>query len=151
MTITEKGIERILRTDMSSVFQLKVSSKEFEALNKCDRIVRYKYVMKRIANTETLWTMCKDERTMVIQLIDGQGLFDVWSSKEYGLAFINKVNPNYICSPVSLDEFVEYFIDFICEENLLINVFPTEKEFIGKIVDINVFAEHLRKELEDYQ
>ncbi|MDE5794743.1 MAG: DUF2750 domain-containing protein [Muribaculaceae bacterium] len=107
--------------------------------------------MKRIANTETLWTMCKDERTMVIQLIDGQGLFDVWSSKEYGLAFINKVNPNYICSPVSLDEFVEYFIDFICEENLLINVFPTEKEFIGKIVDINVFAEHLRKELEDYQ
>ena len=151
MTITGKKIDRILQTDMSKIFQLRVSCKEFDALNRSDRKVRYKYVMKRIADTETLWTMSKDEMTIAVQIQDGVGLFSVWSSREYGIAFCEKMCSDFSCLPISLDDFVEYFIDFICDEDLLINVFPTVKEPIGKVVDVNEFAERLSKELEDYQ
>lgn len=151
MIITGKRIDRILLTDLSLIFQLKVSVKEFESLNRCDRNIRYKYVMKRIADTETIWTLAKNESTVGILIYEGQGLFPMWSSREFGEAFCQDMDPNYICLPLSLDDFVEYFIDFICEEDLLINIFPTTNEPIGKIVDINEFAEYLNKELEAYQ
>ena len=133
------------------VYQLKVSKEELEALNRCDQNVRYKYVMKRIADTETIWTMSKDRSTIAIQIQDGIRLFPIWSSKEYGIAFCEDICSDYSCLPISLEDFVEYFIDFICAEDLMINVFPTVKEPIGKVVDINEFADQLGKELEEYK
>lgn len=35
---------------------------------------------------------------------------------------------------ITLDIFVDSFIDLIVQEELLINVFPTEKEPLGKIM-----------------
>ncbi len=151
MTITGKKIDRRLKSDFSSVSQLKVSEEEFNALNRRDKEVRYNYVMKRIADTETLWTMLIDEKTIAVLVHDEKKLFSVWSSKEYGLALCKNLNTEYKCLPISLDEFVEYFIDFICEEDLLMNVFPTINEPLGKVVTINEFSERLGKELEDYQ
>ncbi len=107
--------------------------------------------MKRIADTETLWTMAIDAKAIGIQIYEGKKLFAVWSSKEYGMAFCEKVNADVSCLPITLDDFEEYFIDFICNEDLFMNVFPTIDEPIGKVVDINEFAERLGKELEDYQ
>ncbi len=151
MIIPGKKIDRLLNTDLSSVNQLKVSNEEFKALNCCDKEVRYKYVMKRIADTETLWTMAIDAKAIGIQIYEWKKLFAVWSSKEYGMAFCEKVNADVSCLPITLDDFEEYFIDFICNEDLFMNVFPTIDEPIGKVVDINEFAERLGKELEDYQ
>ena len=151
MTITEKKINRTLQTDLRTVFQLRVSQEELDALNRCDHNVRYKYVMKRIADTETIWTMSKDRSTIAIQIQDGIRLFPIWSSKEYGIAFCEDICPDFSCLPISLEDFVEYFIDFICDEDLMINVFPTVKEPLGKIVDINEFANQLGKELEEYK
>ena len=151
MSITEKKINRILQTDSSSVFQLKVSREEFDAMNKCNRDIRYKYVMKRIADTETLWSIAKDESAIIIQVQDGIRLFPVWSSKEYGISFCECMSSNCTCLPISLDDFVEYFIDLILDEDLLVNVFPTPNEPLGKIVTINQFADCLGEELEEYE
>lgn len=151
MIITGGKIDKVIGTDISSVFQLKVTKEEFKAMNLCDREVRYKYVMKRIADTETVWTMAIDEKTIAIQIQDQIKLFPVWSSREYGIAYCESMNSDYFCSPISLDDFEKYFIDFICDEGLLINVFPTVSEPIGKIVNINEFTDRLGKELEDYQ
>lgn len=41
-------------------------------------------------------------------------------------------------------------IDYICQNDLLINVFPTVSDPFGKIVGLNTFAEDLSKALEDY-
>lgn len=51
---------------------------------------------------------------------------------------------------ITLDCFENSVIDFICEKGLYINVFPTEKEPLCKIVSLNRFAEDLSVFLEDY-
>ncbi len=151
MIITERKIDRLLNTDLSSVNQLKVTTEEFNALNRCEKEVRYKYVMKRIADTETLWTMAIDATAIGIQIYEGKKLFAVWSSKEYGEAFCEKVNADVSCLPITLDDFDEYFTDLIFDDELLMNVFPTINEPIGEVVNINEFTDRLEKELEDYQ
>ena len=39
--------------------ELRISNEEFEVLTKCQPEVRYQYTLKRIADTETMWSIMK--------------------------------------------------------------------------------------------
>lgn len=132
------------------VRELKISDKEFEALNKCTPDIRYRYTLKRIADTEAMWLIWNDETHLAIQLMGKERLLPMWSSKEYTQAFCVGDFSSCKCKAVTIEYFVESIIDVICEDKLLINVFPTQQEGRGKVVDLNTFAEDLSKELEDY-
>ena len=71
-------------------------------------------------------------------------------AKEYAQAFCVNERINCRSVAITLDCFENSVIDFICEKGLYINVFPTEKEPLGKIVSLNRFAEDLSVFLEDY-
>lgn len=62
-----------------------------------------------------------------------------------------KENADCVCIAITLDSFEESVIDYICKEELLLNVFPTAQESVGKIVGLNTFAEDLSEILEDYK
>lgn len=132
------------------VRELKISDKEFEALNKCTPDIRYRYTLKRIADTEAMWLIWNDETHLAIQLMGKERLLPMWSSKEYAQAFCVDDFSSCKCKAVTIEYFVESIIDVICEDKLLINVFPTQQECRGKVVDLNTFAGDLSKELEDY-
>jgi hypothetical protein len=131
--------------------ELEISDKEFEALNKCTPEVRYQYTLKRIADAEAIWLLWNDEDGIVIQAYDEECLLPMWSSREYAQAFCVGDFKDCKCKAVTLDYFVEYVVDVINEDNLLIDVFPTQQEGRGKVVDLNTFAEDLNKYLEDYE
>jgi hypothetical protein len=130
--------------------ELKVSQKEIKALMSCNPNVRYQYTIKRIADTETMWTLGVDNQTFAIQKIGEDCLLPIWSSKEFAVIFGSTFMTEYSCIPISLDNFEENIIDIICEEKYLLNVFPTQIEEIGKIVDINRFSEDLSEALSEY-
>lgn len=130
--------------------ELKISGKEFEALNKCTPEVRYQYALKRIADAEAIWLLWNDEDGIVAQAYDEECLLPMWSSREYAQTFCVGDFKNYKCKAVTLDYFVDSIIDVISDNNLLIDVFPTQQEGRGKVVDLNTFAEDLNKYLEDY-
>lgn len=132
--------------------EVEISDKEFEALNKCTPDVRYQYTLKRIADTEAMWLIWNDndEDEFVIQVYDEEYLLPICSSREYAQAFCVGDFKNYKCKAVTLDYFVDSIIDVISDNNLLIDVFPTQQEGRGKVVDLNTFAEDLNKYLEDY-
>lgn len=134
----------------NKIIELKISDKEFEALNKCTPEVRYQYAMKRIAGTEAIWLIWNDETHLAIQFMGKERLLPMWSSREYAQAFCADDFSSCKCKAVTIEYFVESIIDVICEDELLINVFPTQQECRGKVVDLNTFAEDLSKELEDY-
>ncbi|MGL5233625.1 MAG: DUF2750 domain-containing protein, partial [Empedobacter falsenii] len=50
---------------------------------------------------------------------------------------------------LTFDDFEETLFDYIDENNLLINVFPTDKT--GFVVNLEEFARDLKDELEQYQ
>ncbi len=131
--------------------ELYISPEELKALMRCRPNVRYQYTLKRIADTESLWSITDRNGSFVVHTFENRQLFPIWSSKEYAEAFCINDNAKYKCCAISLDYFEDYVIDFICKNGLQINVFPTEKEPFGKIVSLNKFAEDLSAFLEDYE
>ena len=130
---------------------LKISTEELKALIQCQPEIRYQYTLKRIADTECMWSIVGNYDSFAIQDYGDKRLLPIWSSKEYAQAFCVNDRAKFKCYAISLDKFEDYVIDFICNERLLINVFPTEKDPFGKIVGLNKFAEDLSIILEDYE
>ena len=136
--------------EKTPINELKISPKEIETLMSCNPDVRYKYTIKRIADTETLWTLGVDNQTFAIQKSGEDYLLPIWSSKEFAIIFGSTFMKEYNCFPISLDNFEESIIDIICENGYLLNVFPTQTEEIGKVVGINSFSEDLSAALSEY-
>lgn len=136
--------------EKTPINELKISPKEIETLMSCNPDVRYQYTIKRIADTETLWTLGVDNQTFAIQKSGEDYLLPIWSSKEFAIIFGSTFMKEYNCFPISLDNFEESIIDIICENGYLLNVFPTQTEEIGKVVGINVFSKDLSAALSEY-
>lgn len=51
----------------ASLNELRISNEEYEALTKCQPEVRYQYTLKRIADTETMWSIVGDKNSFAIQ------------------------------------------------------------------------------------
>lgn len=130
---------------------LKVSTEEIKALMKCRQEVRYQYTLKRIADTERMWTVVGNEEPFAVFNYKDKRLLPIWCSKEYAQAFCVNNMADFKSIAITLEDFEENVIDFICDEELLINIFPTENEPIGRIVDLNKFAEDLSILLEEYE
>ncbi len=74
----------------ASLNELRISNEEYEALTKCQPEVRYQYTLKRIADTETMWSIVGDKNSFAIQPFGKERLLPIWSSKEYAQAFCMK-------------------------------------------------------------
>ena len=136
--------------EKTPINELKISPKEIKTLMSCNPDVRYQYTIKRIADTETLWTLGVDNQIFAIQKSGEDYLLPIWSSKEFAIIFGSTFMKEYNCFPISLDNFEESIIDIICENGYLLNVFPTQTEEIGKVVGINSFSEDLSAALSEY-
>ena len=141
MTIMEKE---------TKIWEYRISNEEFQALEKCNSETRYTYTVKRIIDTEVLWTIVDEEDHLVIQTDGNKKLLPVWSSKEYAQVFCVKGENNYKYSAFTWETFEDSVMEYIRQNDILINVFPTKKEPFGKIVDSNTFVEEINKLIEEY-
>lgn len=135
----------------TNVVEIRIRKPEFDALLACDADVRYKYAMKRIADTEYLWTIGENEDMCSIQQIGNKNYFLVWSSKEYAIDFCSRYFKESVCIPILIYDFIDSMADSLKEDGYNINVFPTHLEEFGKIVDVDKFCNDLEIELEDYE
>ncbi|WP_291091578.1 DUF2750 domain-containing protein [Empedobacter sp. UBA7494] len=84
-----------------------------------------------------------------ISIINDKKIFPIWSAKEFAELTKNDGWKNCKILKLTLDDFEETLFDYIDENNLLINVFPTDKT--GFVVSLEEFARDLKDELEQYQ
>ena len=126
-----------------------ISPDEINALITQTSETRYIYTLKRIADSEYLWTIVKDDKSFFVQNNGIDFFIPIWSAREYAILFCNTLGKEYRIVSISLDEFAENVIDVICAQQYLLNVFPTIKD-CGKIVSVQIFAEDLSKFLNDY-
>lgn len=141
MTIMEKE---------TKIRELWISNEEFQALEKCNSEIRYTYTIKRIADAEALWYILDEDGYLIIQTDGNKKFLPVWSSKEYAQVFCVKGENNYKYSAITSETFQDSVIDYIKQNGILINVFPTKKEPLGKIVDLKTFVEEINYLAEDY-
>ena len=70
-----------IKEEKTSPNELSISPQEIKAIMACSPDVRYQYTIKRIADTETMWTLGMDNQTFAIQKIREDYLLPIWSSK----------------------------------------------------------------------
>ena len=131
---------------------MKLTDKEINSMLAQSPEVRYSYSLKRIADNGYLWYLSSDDDSyMCIQ--DGDiRLFPVWPFKEYAEKFVSSMSNGhkYNFSKLSLEEFSDKLVDYLCETGMSIGVFPVTESDYGKIISVNTFAEDLSVDLENY-
>ena len=126
-----------------------MNQKEIESVIALEPKERYKYFIKKVADSEIFYTLIDATGDYVVSKIDEEELFPLWSSQEH--AELCKVNgwENCEVKKLDLDDLEDEIIDFIADHGCLINVFPIFDR-TGFVVDLTEFSKDLSDELKNY-
>ncbi len=150
MIITERKIDKGTIEDRGQFRQLIVTEAEFSSLINSTKKVRYKYTVKRIVDTETIWLLSSAEDNILSIAHDGETCIPIWSSKEYGQNYCENMREEYKCKAISLYDFLNFLEENGHENDLKVSVFPTVNDLLGLLVSIDVFIQSVDEEQEWY-
>jgi hypothetical protein len=127
-----------------------MNQKEIDNVIALEPINRYQYFIKRVADWEVFYTFVDDNEKYALSTLEDKKLMPLWSSREF--AELCKINgwENYVIKELDLDDLENEIIDFIVDEECLINVFPVYDR-TGFVVSLKEFSQDLKKELENYE
>ena len=111
--------------------------------------IEYKYFIKKVADTEKIYIILDEANNYILSEIENNTLIPVWSNSEFALLCKTNGWENAIIKEITLEWFENNLIDYIENNNLLINVFPVYNK-TGFVVDINELARDLNDELKNY-
>ena len=150
MIITERKTNKKILEDKGEFRQLVVTESEFSSLIKSTKEVRYKYTLKRIVDTETIWLLSSADDNILSLTDDDETFIPIWSSWEYGRVFCKNIGEKYNCIPVSLYDFLDFLMEYDHEPDVKVGVFPTLDDIMGILVNLNVFIQSVDEEQEWY-
>ena len=128
---------------------MNLKTQEIESVIKLEPFERYKYSLKRIADNETLYTIKRDNETIAISDLDDEKLIPFWSAKKFAELNITDEWNEFYVEEISLDDFENEMVDFINENNFLMNIFPINNK-TGFVVSLDEFIRDLNIELERF-
>ncbi|MFN3773528.1 DUF2750 domain-containing protein [Cloacibacterium normanense] len=128
---------------------MNLKTQEIESVIKLEPFERYKYSLKRIADNETLYTIKRDNETIAISDLDDEKLIPFWSAKQFAELNITDEWNEFYVEEISLDDFENEIVDFINENNFLMNIFPINNK-TGFVVSLDEFIRDLNIELERF-
>jgi hypothetical protein len=128
---------------------MNLKTQEIESVIKLEPFERYKYSLKRIADNETLYTIKRDNETIAISDLDDEKLIPFWSAKQFAELNITDEWNEFYVEEISLDDFENEMVDFINENNFLMNIFPINNK-TGFVVSLDEFIRDLNIELERF-
>ena len=128
---------------------MNLKTQEIESVIKLEPFERYKYSLKRIADNETLYTIKRDNETIAISDLDEEKLIPFWSAKQFAELNITDEWNEFYVEEISLDDFENEIVDFINENNFLMNIFPINNK-TGFVVSLDEFIRDLNIELERF-
>ncbi|WP_374165906.1 DUF2750 domain-containing protein [Arcticibacter sp. MXS-1] len=128
---------------------MKITEKEIESVSKLEPMKRYQYFIKRVADTEKMYTLVDEEDDWVISEVEGSAVFSLWSAPEFAGQCIFGEWRDCSVQEISLEYFEDEVIDEIETKNYLLNIFSVNGKS-GFVVDINEFARDLSDEMKNY-
>lgn len=128
---------------------MKITEKEIEAVSKLDSFARYKYFIKRVADTEKMYSLIDEGGNYALADVESRTVISLWSASEFALMNVIEEWSCYKVKEITLEEFEDNLIDEIEKREWLLNVFSVKGKS-GFVVDINEFANDLSDELNKY-
>lgn len=129
---------------------MKPNKFEIVALSKLKPFERYKYFLKKVADSETMFTLTDNEGEFLVSTLEDKKIFPLWSDEEFAFNCMVDGWINAKFKEISIRDFLTEMSDFIIENAYLINVFPLNK-FTGFILTFEEFTRDLKNELEIYK
>jgi len=126
-----------------------LTEKEVASVVKLAPFDRYKYFLKRVADTESMYTLVNRSNEYALSEVEGNFFFSIWPFPEYALLSAVKEWSDYSPREITLDEFEEDVINLIEQNNYLINVFSVDSK-AGFVVNVKEFARDMSDELKKY-
>lgn len=126
-----------------------VSEKEIENVSKLEPFQRYEYFIKRVADSEKLYSL-KNEENWAIAEVDQYKLFSLWPARQFAEKQIIEGWSNYQVAEIGLVNFNDEIGPMIKEKGFLLNVFSVGNQS-GFVVELEEFLRDLNEELEKYQ
>ncbi|QEL04297.1 DUF2750 domain-containing protein [Olivibacter sp. LS-1] len=128
---------------------MKITEKEIKVVSSLEAFERYKYFIKRVADTEIMYSLKNLEGNWAISEVDTSKLFPLWLAKEFADQCCTNGWEEFVIEEINLDFFENYLLDFVHSEGFLLNIFPVGQN-TGFVVDIVEFAKDLSEEMKNY-
>lgn len=128
---------------------VRVTEKEIEAVSSLAALERYKYFIKRVADTEMMYSLKSVDGNWAISEVDNSRLFPLWSAGEFADKCKLSGWSGFMSVEINMEYFEEELLEFIHLNGMLLNIFPVG-ENTGYVVDILEFAKDLNEEMEKY-
>ncbi|MGC3944098.1 MAG: DUF2750 domain-containing protein [Chryseolinea sp.] len=125
---------------------MKITKKEIEATSKLEANARYQYFMKRVADTEKMYSLVDEGGDWAIACFGEKTLFSVWSAPEFAQACAVSEWKGFSVKEFNIEDLESDIVDEIDTHEHLINVFSVKGKS-GFIVDYNEFARDLSDEI----
>ncbi|WP_312365506.1 DUF2750 domain-containing protein [Sphingobacterium sp.] len=126
-----------------------LTEKEISSVARLLPLDRYKYFLKRVADTERMYTLVNGDNEYALSEVKGNYVFSLWPFREYALLSIVEEWDNYQVKEITLDEFENEVIEWIEQNNYLINIFSVDSK-AGFVVNLREFVRDLSDELKKY-
>jgi hypothetical protein len=129
---------------------MKVTEKEVESVSKLEPFKRYQYFIKRVADSEVMYSLQSIVGNWALSEVDGNLLFSLWSAKEFAIQHLVDEWKEYKIKEISFDAFEDELKSLVKDEKYLLNIFPTGQK-TGFIVTLDEFVRDLSEELKKYE
>src|ERR1700744_88770 len=101
----------------------KINNKELESVSSMGAFDRYRYFIKKVADSSTFWILIDEQNEYALSDVDNKVLLSMWSAEEYTKSCMTGVWENYIPKCFDIDELNNELIPLITERNYLIDIF----------------------------
>lgn len=126
-----------------------ISQREFESVIALGAEARYKYFVKRVADSQTAWSLWDGEKWVVYASSEGRQFFPLWPAKEYGDACAKSVSENAASHPIKVDRLIDEFLPAMVSDGVLPTIFPIPTGE-GIEIAVDVLQSDLERELLKY-
>lgn len=106
--------------------RLKVTEKEVEAVTALGSDSRYRYFIKRVADTETVWSLWGGNSWLFYRASDGRQFFPLWPAKEYADLCCTDFWESAESQPIKLVRLIDEFLPAMADEGVLPTIFPLQ-------------------------
>jgi len=127
-----------------------VSPKEIEKVSALDPFERYQHFIKRVADSQKLYTLNSKDGNWARSDVDGFMLYPLWPFKEYAINCFRDAWKDFEVLEFDLDDFRDRVLPLIVNEGFLFNVFPVGDK-TGFVVNESEFIRDINDELTKYE
>ena len=135
---------------MRKKMSYQINAKQIESIKKLIINKRYEHLIKKIADTEELWTIKMDGWFLLFGDDGGNEYIPIWPHPEYIKDFQTEEWRKSFPEKINLEDWLEKWIPGMIKDKKRIAVFPVIDQKYN-IISPEEFEKDIRNELEQYE